>query len=606
VIRPSVTETNELHLEMKRATDSTKCVRYERIELGLLVVVGALIFSPAIRAPLFLDDFLHGAMVEGSYPVHRGPFDLYDYIGDDNRRALLDRGFLPWWTEPHLTVRFFRPLASALLYVEHRLFSHAALPMHLHSFAWWCAAVFAARALFRRMLTPRSARIATVIFALAPCHALPLAWLANRATLIALALGTLALPCYAGWRSERRLRDALLGGGLFALAFLGGGEYALAFGGYIVSIEAVRRGDPFARRVSGLLPFAVPAVAYLAVRRAGGYGSRGSGFYTDPLHDLSAFLADAPMRAASLLGASWFTFDIAWWRTGRIAQWFLVALLLVGAVVLAPLLRRLLVRLPEPNRRSAAWMLGGSVLALAPSLAVAPGARVLGVSLLGVAATVGLLLERVWFPAPAEDAGLGRLAPLAALGLGFAHLIHGPGAAFLSARAQRESAFDFESRVDAVRRQVEDAAHSELGIVRGLASAFFMPFALDMRAQPPPRWFVLAQTSHVLALRRDPRTIELVAPPETALYPMTERNLYRSPRARLRKGDEVRVAGLRVKILDVTDQGPRVARFVFDRDVDTLTWAADDYGELRRVTIPAAGFGDVFDARPSPVTPAAR
>ncbi|HVH42811.1 MAG TPA: hypothetical protein VM925_10730 [Labilithrix sp.] len=577
----------------------------------LLVVLGALIFFPAVRAPLFLDDFLHGAMVEGSYPVPRGPFDLYDFIGDDNRALLLDRGFLPWWTEKHLTVRFFRPLASALLYVEHRVFSHAALPMHLHSFAWWIGAILAARALFRRTLADRPARIATVIFALAPCHALPIAWLANRATLIALTLGTVGLVLYAQWRQERRVRHALLGGALFVLAFLGGGEYALAFGGYVVAIEAVRRKETLLRRASGLLPFIVPAIGYLAWRRAGGYGSRGSGFYTDPLQDAGAFLADAPMRAASLLGASWLTLDIGWWRSGGIAEWFLVAILLGSAIVLVPLIRRMLVRLPEPNRRSATWLLFGSLLALLPSLAVAPGARVLGASMLGVAPIVSLFLDRIWFPSEDTEAEapsrFGQLAPLVAVALGFAHLIHGPGSAFLSARAQRESAVDFATRIDVIRSQVEDAAHSELGVIRGLASVFFMPFAIDLRSPPPPRWFVLAHTSHVLALRRDERTIDLVAPADTALYPMSERSLYRSPRARLRKGDEIRISGLRVKILEASALGPRIARFVFDQDPTSIPWASDDYEELRRVKLPDVGFGDIFDARPlnaSPTAPA--
>jgi len=40
--------------------------------------------------------------------------------------------------------------------------------MHLHSFAWWIAAVFAANALYRRVFAVRPTTLATAIFALSP------------------------------------------------------------------------------------------------------------------------------------------------------------------------------------------------------------------------------------------------------------------------------------------------------------------------------------------------------------------------------------------------------------------------------------------------------
>ena len=61
-----------------------------------------------------------------------------------------------------------------------------------------------------------------MIFALAPCHAVPLAWLANRYALITLCFGTWALGAYLRWREGRALRDAALAALLFILA-LGGG-----------------------------------------------------------------------------------------------------------------------------------------------------------------------------------------------------------------------------------------------------------------------------------------------------------------------------------------------------------------------------------------------
>src|SRR5580698_9781841 len=123
--------------------------------MSLLFAVGAVVFWPALTTPFFLDDYLHWAMVEGRFPAPRGPFSLYDFVADDDRQALLDRGFLPWWTDPRITLRFFRPLSSALLYYEHKWLDAWPFVMHLHSFAWWALAVLAARALFRRYLPTR-------------------------------------------------------------------------------------------------------------------------------------------------------------------------------------------------------------------------------------------------------------------------------------------------------------------------------------------------------------------------------------------------------------------------------------------------------------------
>lgn len=571
--------------------------------MWVLVCLGTLVFFPAIRAPMFLDDFLHRAMVEGSFPGQRGVFDLYDFVGDDNRTALLERGFLPWWAEPNLTIRFFRPLASALLYVEHRSFAAPALPMHLHSFAWWIAAVAGARALFRRALEPRAARIAAVVFALAPCHALPLGWVANRATLIALALGTFALLTYVRWREERRPERALLAASLFALALFGGGEYALAFGGYVLAIETTRRAEAWSRRLTGIAPLVVPTLAYLAVRGALGYGSRGSGFYSDPIHDLGSFGALAPVRAASLFGSAWLTLDVGWWRYGTIAPWVLGAVVTASAVAGFLLVRHKLESLEPRRRASTTWLGLGSLLAVLPTLAVTPSVRVLGVAMLGVAAVVGTFLDHEWFPrrdASGPTRGIYHLAPLVGVTLAFAHLVHGPGSAWLGGTRHRASALDFVSRVEIARAKIDSEHGDGIGMIRGFAGAFFMPFALRPSGDVPPSWFVLSQAGHVLALRRDQTTIDLVAPVDGTLYPVGERNLYRAATGAFKKGDVIRVPGMTVSILSTSTDGARSARFVFDRDPETLTWMADDYEELRAARLPAVGFGDVFDPRPKP------
>ena len=566
--------------------------------LLLLLLVGAFLFSPAIVAPLFLDDYLQGAMVEGTFPATRSPFDLYAFVDDGDRAALSDRGLLPWWTDSRLTIRFFRPLSSGLLWIDHRVLSHAPFPMHLHSLAWWVAAVLAARLLFKRLLAPRVALFATVIFALAPCHALPLAWVANRETLVSLVFGALALVAQARWRDDRRLRDAGIAGALFALAMAGGGEYALCFGGYVVAMDLGRRGESLARRVAGWLPFVVPAVTYLAVRGSLGYGTAASGFYSDPVRESGAFLMNAPWRAVRLLAIGWLTLDSEQWRLG-VARWLLAGIVVVAMAAIALPIRRAFAALEPRQRAALTWLLVGSLLALIPTLAVVPARRLLGVSMLGVSALVALLLERAWFPR-ADEPGVSRgraasLASLVALGLGFAHLVHGPGTSWLASEQHRADASDFDGRVAWVRARVGDPTQARVGVIRGTAAVFFAPFALDRRGVTPARWRVLTQAGHVLALRRDLYTLDLVATLGRGLYPIGERNLYRSADSPLHVGDEIVVKGMRVTILEVGEAGPRSARFVFDEDPTTLLWLSEMFEATQEVELPGVDFGAPFD-----------
>ena len=142
----------------------------------------------------------HGAW---PVPAEHGPFDLYDFVGDDDRQALFDRGFLPG-DRPPVALRFLRPLSSALLFYTHLWLAPWPILMHLHFFAWWVVAVLAARDLFRLCVAPRAAAFATVIFALAPCHSLPIGWLANGEALEALAFGTVGLSALLRWQRGGR------------------------------------------------------------------------------------------------------------------------------------------------------------------------------------------------------------------------------------------------------------------------------------------------------------------------------------------------------------------------------------------------------------------
>jgi hypothetical protein len=567
------------------------------IGITLLLLAGVVLFYPALRAPFFLDDYMQASMVRGTFPAPRfGAFDLYDFVNDGDRAILAERGVLPWWSEPSLQIRFFRPLSSWLLWADHTLFGGLPLPQHIHSLLWWVVTVLAARALYRRVLAPRVALMATIIFALAPCHVFPIAWLANREALVSIAFGIPALDAYLRWRERRRLRDAALATCLFALS-MAGGEYALCFGGYILAFELATGDERVGRRAVGLLPFVAPGAAYMAVRAALGYGAHGSGYYADPFLQPSQFLHAVPRRAAILLAEAWgglhgLVFD------DDTPSWVLALVVVVGVAVLAWPLRRMLTKLEEAPRKTATWMLVGAHLALIPVLAAAPAPRLLGATMLGLAAAIALMLDQAWFPAVLpERRGAAEFTGLVALALGFAHFIHGPATSWLMSSEFRESATHAASRTAKLIARRPEVMTSEVLIVRGMFNSFILPFSLDKRGRASERWRVLTQTGHVLALRRDAHTLDIIAPPDKCLFPKGVANLFRADSSPVPAGATFRIPDARVTVLEVGPLGPRSARFEFDGDLESegRVWLNDDIEGLDDAPLPPAGFGKPFD-----------
>jgi hypothetical protein len=591
----TVTDNHTLAQRVSRAlAEGTR----NKLVFPLILLLGILANTPGLRCLYLLDDYLHASMLHGTFPGQRSAFDLYDFINDADRATMVARGMLPWWSDPQLKVRFFRPLASALIWAEHRALGDGPLLLHLHSLLWWIAVVVAARALFTRLLPARPALLATLIFAIAPCHALPVAWLANREALVSLAFGVFALDASLRFRDEGRLGHAALATVLFALANLAG-EYSLCMGGYVLALAFARDHAPVLRRAAAALTFAIPAAAYLAVRASLGYGTARSGFYNDPFREPLVFLSWAPRRFATLFATAWLSLDGI--TLNSVSAWWLLAIVVIGgATLLRVAIMRAFAALDPAPRRAAEWLLAGSLVAMLPVLAAMPSPRLLGASMIGVAAVSALILEREWFaldlaardpdPVPRRE-----LAGLVALGLGFTQLVHAPMTAWLLGRHQMKDSERFIGSAADLRERIGDPSKAEVFVVRGAERAFFMPFALDPSYAPPARWRLLSHAAHVLALRRGPRTIDLVAPNGQALYPTGTGNLFRNERARIKAGSVFELPGLKVTVLEANAEGPRVVRFEAERDLDDVPWVAEEKGEFKNAEIPRVGFGKPFD-----------
>ncbi|MCA9691763.1 MAG: hypothetical protein KC636_19315 [Myxococcales bacterium] len=348
-----------------------------------LVVVIALLLGvvalrlPALTARYAIDDEAQVAMVDGSYPVARGPLELYTFArGDPGELAALQQaGNLPWWSEPGLTLAATRPLASALRYVELRALGPAPRSEHLHSLAWWIALLGAAWWLLRAVLPRPAAGLAWLVYALDECHALPLAWIANRNALIAGALALTAVGAYVRARERGSSRLALVSLVAFQLS-LWSSELALGAVGFVIAWELLCGARAGARRTSPRLAGLVVALAglHVAAIAASGRGAAGSAVYVDPTRAPAAFLEVASGRLHALLGGLVL-------GDGSIAPALAWAALALLALVLVTL-----------RERGSLALLVGGVLALAPALAAPPHPRLVVLPALGLAAAVGAVM----------------------------------------------------------------------------------------------------------------------------------------------------------------------------------------------------------------------
>jgi hypothetical protein len=539
-----------------RAVDAKSAV-WRRASV-LCVALGAVVFQATLRIPFWRDDLLQRAMARGTFPAPRHVFDMYDFVRPGERDALVRIGALPWWTSDDLRIRFFRPLSSALLFFEHRWFGSPWV-MHVLSMAWWASAVFATSRLLRRMLAPRHAALATLIFALAPCHALPLAHLAQRDVLVTLTFGALGLErCLA--------RRYLLAGASFAVAMLAG-EYALCFGGYVLAIVASRTTSR-EQRIRGALAFAVPAVVCLITRALLGYGATGTGFYHDPFESPIRFVAHAPQTFCTLAIDAWSTFDAgpwSWW-------WQLpAAICIVGFLMIVSVER---------------WLVVGSFMALVPVVASPPDMRLLGPAMIGIAAALAAPVDRLC-SAP-------RVTTLIASGVAIAlHLVHAPLLSWHLTHDDLAQAELVNRREESLRTQIESHQGTVVIALANWDAAYFGEAGAGSSKQTHP-WRVLVTARHALMLRVDSRTVDLIVPIGQGFFPVGADDVFRPEDRGLHTGDVRDVPGIHVRVVsDGTTTAPRI-RFTFDRALEdaSLLWLTESVDRYRASTVPAIGFGE--------------
>ena len=359
-------------------------------------MLGMVLSLPSLTVGFFCDDYIHLLAIQGIDVGGARPFDLYRFaVGDPVRTgALILRGPWMWWAEPGIRAAFFRPIPSALEGLEFLLFRCNPVGYHAHAVLWYGAFITVVGVFYRRALAPATALLALVMFAVDECHAASVGWLAARYALLAAVFSTLALYGYWRYRTEGRRADLGLAFVAYAVS-LGCGESALGVPCYLFAFELFAT-DARRTRIRSLVPFAGLTLVYLVAHRLGGYGTWGSGVYTDPIAEPARYAAESPLRFVTLLGGLISSAPV---DVGLLVPQSRLPLVLVGAVAtlaFAWLLRAKLRAAEADERRTLLTLTVGSMLALVPAVGAPTGARLLTFSSVGAIAVIAAVAEHAW------------------------------------------------------------------------------------------------------------------------------------------------------------------------------------------------------------------
>jgi hypothetical protein len=522
----------------------------------------------------------------------RSPLELFSFYTLDAARthALIDYGFSPWWTDPHLHIELFRPLSSLLHWVDF----HVDSPVLAHAVTvgFYLAVVAAVAKLYRRHLGAGwVSGFAIVVFAVDHCHGPLIEWIANRNALVAGLFAMLALLAHeravAAAEGPLWLRAELLSALCLAIG-LGGGEGALGILGYLIAHALFLDLRPVRARLASFAPHAAVLVAWAVVYKLGHYGASRSGIYIDPGADPAAFVLTAignvPLLLQCELGglAPDVLLFVPQLRNLGIAV--SVGLVAIPIVALAPLRR-------DPRVR---FFLVGAVLSTGPVAATFPSIRLLLLPSIGLLAVIAIVVEGVVEHTVTWSRGPLRWAAIyTALYLGGGHLVLSPLALQITAR----QVWLLEAVLARFGEGLGDDPRlaGQRVVIVSSPDPFFAYVMATMRMTHGR-----VAPSSILSLASGKRTFEvervsadtLIVRQESGFFRFGTELLTRRPDAAMPAGTRVSLTGVTIDVLRAGEDGvPTEAAFRFEGGLDdpALKWITWQGRTLVPFAVPAVG-----------------
>ncbi|HTL36843.1 MAG TPA: hypothetical protein VL326_27095 [Kofleriaceae bacterium] len=595
--------------------------------VAVAAVLAFVLTLPSITNGLAIDDHLYRARVVGDHwTAGHSARDLFVFANPDHlgeRTQQIDSGELSWWAAPQLRWGFMRPLPALIHHAEWRAFGRSSggtLWMHLHSVLWMAALAAVVALLYRRLIGGLSgapgamwiAGLAAVLYAIDDAHGFAVGWLANRCGIQGAVFAVLALIAHDRWRRH----DWRPGWRLTQLAYLIAllcSEQMVAVGGFVFAYALCldeRRG-----RFVALIPYVTTTIAWFIVRNFVGYGSVGTGSYTDPFHEPAAYalrvLERVPIFIHSQLGALpadlWEVFFVRHDMT-----WVMV----LAGVAYTAILALSFAKLVRVDRVAKFWVVSG-LLALVVVCGAHPNDRhllLVGVAGSGlVAQFCGAWLDRDATRMPGGGRGLaGKAAALFAILLLFLHAVAAPLLLPVRSRIPGSVARGVE-RIDELVPSDPALAQQDLVLVN-VPFKYLCNFASVVRRSnggvSPKHWRCLGVSpDDVDVTRLDEHTLRLTpidppvatnaslvydafAGPHRGYLRFFEDTNVRARSVPFATGEHVDVPGLSITVREVTSDGrPAVveARFDVPLEDSSLRWLVWRDGAYRPFVPPAVG-----------------
>lgn len=559
------------------------------------VVLALLLTFRSVGNGLDADDYFHRAIIQGSPRFSAyigGPRDMFRFMPRDPGRtqALMDVGFLPWWTYPPLKVEFFQLLTVETHILDYRLWPDRPDLMHIHSLAWFALLVFLAARFYRRVLGATwMAGAAALLLAVDDAHGTPVGWICNRNVMLAACFGFGSLIAHDAWRRQGR-RWAFFPALLLWACSLCSKEEGIATSAYLIAYALWLDEATLPRRLLTLVPYGAVLVAWRIVRDGLGYGVADFGVYVDPITDPARYVAALVERYPIFLLGQWGfpPSDVTVLMRKILATpiwWSALSFACVLGLVFWPLLRR---------DRLARFFATGMLLAIVPVCATFPTDRLLMFSGLGA---MGLLVRFWQFVFAGQERPKSRLWRLVALPLAvlfiFLHGVVSPIILTFRATAPTGPRW-FIDRLY-VRIPFDKSIDEQDLVVVNPPSPMHAAYCLllyEHDGLPSPRAVrTLAPGFSSVTVRR-PDAFTLEAAPQDGYLDFFFDRLFRNEEHPLAVGEEVRIARMSATVLSLTADGrPANVAFRFDCPLEdpSLRWLRWHRGRFVPFAPPAIG-----------------
>jgi hypothetical protein len=556
----------------------------------VLALLGMALVAPSLTAGMVSDDYYIGTLgrhMDTPSGSIRDAWDLFHFADGipEHNLALIDKGWVPWWTDLALRWRFMRPLSALTHLIDFTLWPDSPVWMHVQSILWFGLLIWVVARFYRRAFGPSltvASGLAALMFAVDDAHGVPVGWLCNRNIVLAALLGVLALDCHWRWRSERWRPGAALAPLLLALA-LACCEAAVSIAGYVLAHALLIERGSWRSRLGSFVPCAMVCAAWYGCYRSFDFGVAASGIYVNPGYDLRQYAARF-VEAAPLLLLAQFALPNSIFGAFASAAVFPLYWLGITAGVLAVawLLWPLLV-----HERLARFFFAGMLASVPPAAAGIISDRLLmfiGIGAMGVLASWlhGLARQAAWVPAQTSwtRAATGARVSFLAIHLAFAPLGLLPSSLFMSLASRDLLALQNTLPRDA------GLARQRLVLVNSLQSLGDVGWLHSRRyrgAIAPRSLLVLGPAESDAALTRlDARTLlvrphggylddpghgdsDRREPPFSARYFMRSfDHVFRSDTRSLPVGTELDLTDLQISVREVTEDGrPAAVAFQF-------------------------------------------